>query len=237
MIVAHRLAALRRAYDLPADAVEQLSLLLALVAESPISLTTVREPADAVDVHIADSLLGLLVPEVRAASTVADLGSGAGFPGLVLAAALPGATVTLVEGVGRKAAFLADAHHRMGLTNVEVVSSRAEEWSAGSASQAVVTARALAPLTTLVEYAAPLLVPGGTLVAWKGPAGGAETSDGAAAASLLGMSAPELFVPPSHGQRDNGGRDTRLYVSSKVSDTPPGYPRRPGMARKRPIQA
>lgn len=237
MTVPDRLATLSERYRLPAEATQQLTLLLALVEQSPIALTTVREPSQAVDVHVADSLLGLLVPEVRAADAIVDIGSGAGFPGLVLATALPGAVVTLVESVGRKAAYLVDASAQMGLPNVEVVATRVEEWAAGRASQAVVTARALAPLTTLVEYAAPLLRNGGVLVAWKGPAAVEESADGATAADRLGMSPPVPLTPPSNVHEPAGRRDTRLYVSSKVSDTPHGYPRRPGMARKRPIRS
>lgn len=238
MTVDERLAALAASYGLAERAAEQLAQLLEMVERSPISLTAVREPARAVDVHIADSLLGLLVPDLRAADRLADLGSGAGFPGLVLAVALPGTSVTLVESVGKKAAFLLDARKLLELANVEVVAARAEEWTAGNETQAAVTARALAPLTTLIEYAAPLLRPGGILVAWKGPGAGHEQADGAAAAAMLGMTAPQdVAQPSSRTTLAHAERNTRLYVSSKVSTTPPGYPRRPGMARKRPIEA
>jgi 16S rRNA (guanine527-N7)-methyltransferase len=94
-------------------------------------------------------------------------------------------------------------------------------------------ARALAPLTVLVEYAAPLLEMGGALVAWKGRVELAEEADGAAAAAALGMTAPEA-IPV---QPFDGARERRLYLTSKVSPTPDRFPRRPGMARKRPIQA
>ncbi len=237
MAVTERLASLAERYDLPPGAAEQLSLLLALVEASPISLTTVREQELAVDVHVADSLLGLLVPEVRAAESIADLGSGAGYPGLVLAVARPESTVTLVESVGKKATFLMQASEELGLANVVIVAARAEEWAAGTGTQAVVTARAVASLSTLVEYAAPLLRPGGALVAWKGPAGESERADGAAAAERLGMSSPGEFPLPLNVHAPGTSRNTHLYVSSKVSSTPDGYPRRPGMARKRPIRS
>ena len=85
----------------------------------------------------------------------------------------------------------------------------------------------------LVEYAAPLLELGGALVAWKGRREPAEEADGAAAAGALGMSAPEAIAVEPFA----GARDRHLYLSSKVRPTPARYPRRPGMARKRPIQA
>jgi 16S rRNA (guanine527-N7)-methyltransferase len=170
---------------------------------------------------------------VRDAGRVADLGSGGGFPGLVLAIALPEAHVALVESVGRKAAFLAGATERLGLANVEVIGARAEAWPAGLGAQDVVTGRALAALPVLVEYAAPLLAVGGQLVAWKGRIEDPEAADGAAAAAALGMSEP-VAVPV---EPFRGSDERCLYLSSKVSPTPPGYPRRPGMARKRPFRA
>jgi 16S rRNA (guanine527-N7)-methyltransferase len=193
----------------------------------------VRARADALDSHIADSLSGLEIPAVRSARRIADLGAGAGFPGLVLAAALPDAHVALVESVGRKCAWLQRAIEAMDLSNVEVVNARAEQWPTGLAANDVVTARALAPLNVLVEYAAPLLVDRGLLVAWKGQRDTAEEADGAAAAARLGLEpADVLRVTPFPSARD---RHLHLYL--KVRPTPNGYPRRPGMASKRPLKA
>jgi 16S rRNA (guanine527-N7)-methyltransferase len=193
----------------------------------------VRDPAEGVDVHVADSLVALELDEVRAARRIADLGSGGGFPGLVLAIALPQARVALVESVSRKTAFLSRAASELGLDNIGVVAARAETWPAGLGAHDLVTARALAALPVLVEYAAPLLVDSGALVAWKGRVTEAEEADGRAAAVALGMSEPvRRGVAPFP---DSGERS--LYLSSKVSATPAGYPRRAGMARKRPIRA
>jgi 16S rRNA (guanine527-N7)-methyltransferase len=231
--VAARLARLAALYELPAHAERQLAVLLDLVASEPAAITTVRDPAEGVDAHVADSLVALDLPAVRAARRVADLGSGGGFPGLALAIALPAAHVALVESVGRKCAFLAQAAGELGLANVEVVNARAEAWEDGLGANDLVVARALAPMPVLVEYAAPLLEPGGLLVAWKGRREAAEEADTAAAARALGMSTPEaIAVEPFPAARDR-----HLYLSSKVSPTPSRYPRRPGMARKRPIQA
>jgi 16S rRNA (guanine527-N7)-methyltransferase len=231
--VSARLAQLAEQYSLPAEAPARLAVLLELVAAEPTSITTVRDPAEGVDVHVADSLVALELAAVRDARRIADLGSGGGFPGLVLAIALPGAHVALVESVGRKAAFLKNAIEALQLENVEAIQARAEEWPAGIGAHDLVTARALAPLSVLVEYAAPLLTGGGSLVAWKGAREASEEAGGRAAAATLGMSEPEVHpVRPFAAARDR-----HLYLSSKVSATPPGYPRRPGMARKRPIRA
>ena len=231
--VANRLADLADRYGLRAGAADRLGLLLELVAGEHSSITAVRDPAQGVDVHVADSLVALELPEVRDARRIADLGSGGGFPGLVLAIALPDGHMALVESVGRKAAFLRTAIERLDLPTTEAVQARAEDWAEGIGAHDLVTARALAPLSVLIEYAAPLLAPGGSLVAWKGARDHAEEADGEAAASALGMS--ELARRAVRPFR--AARDRHLYLSSKVSDTPPGYPRRPGMARKRPIRA
>lgn len=228
-----RLAQLSRQYALPAGSAERLRRLLALVASEPASITTVREPTRGADVHVADSLVALDLPEVRGAGRLADLGAGAGFPGLVLALALPGTEVVLVESVRRKAAFMRRAAADLSLPNVTVETGRAESWAAGRNSCDVTTARALAPLAVLLEYAAPLLRVGGSLVAWKAGVAPAERADAATAAALLGMGEPRrVSVAPFPG---SGTR--RLYLSSKVTNTPPGFPRREGMARKHPLQA
>jgi 16S rRNA (guanine527-N7)-methyltransferase len=231
--VAARLAELAARYGLPPGAEDRFAALLALVAAEPAAITAVRDPAEGVDAHVADSLAALDLPAVRAARRVADLGSGGGFPGLALAVALPAAHVALVESAGRKCAFLVSAAAELGLANVEVVNGRAEAWPEGIGAHDLVVARALAPLSVVVEYAAPLLDLGGALVAWKGRREPVEEADGAAAAAALGMSAPEAIpVKPFPAARDR-----HLYLTSKVSPTPNRYPRRPGIARKRPITA
>jgi 16S rRNA (guanine527-N7)-methyltransferase len=192
----------------------------------------VTDPREAVDVHVADSLVGLEVEDVRRAEVLADLGAGAGFPGLVLAAALPAARVVLVESVGRKAEFLRRAASALGLERAEVVALRAEEWRAGLGACDVVCARALARMDVLAEYAAPLLREGGALVAWKGRRDAEEERGGAAAAARLGLAVEE--VREVHPWPEAQAR--HLHVLRKVAPTPPGFPRRPGMARKRPLR-
>jgi 16S rRNA (guanine527-N7)-methyltransferase len=231
--VGARLAELAERYGLPEGAADRLAALLGLVAAEPASITTVRDPAVGVDAHVADSLVALDLPVVRAARRVADLGSGGGFPGLALAIALPAAHVALVESVGRKCAFLAGAAGELAIGNVKVVHGRAETWPEGIGAHDLVVARALAPLPVLVEYAAPLLEVNGALVAWKGQPEPAEEADGVAAAAAVGMSAPEAVAV----QPFERARARHLYLTSKVKPTPARFPRRPGMARKRPIQA
>lgn len=232
--VAARLRELSAEYELPAEAGDQLAAVLRELEHESASITTVRDPAEGVERHVEDSLTALAVPAVRAAARIADLGAGGGFPGFGLAAALPGSHVCLVESVERKCAFLERAATAAGFANAEVVCDRAESWAAGRGAMDVVTARALASLPVLLEYAAPLLRVGGTLVAWKGRAERGEIAAGEAAAAMLGMSSHAVVdLSPRRGAA--GGGDRSLYVYVKLAPTPDRFPRRVGVARKRPL--
>ncbi len=231
--VEREVGGLAERYALAAPAADRLAALLTALASDPHAPTTVREPAEAVRVHLADALVALELDIVRGAARIADLGAGAGFPGLPLAVALPAAEVALVESVARKCAFVRAAADAAGLANVEVVPERAESWRAGLGTRDLVTARALAPLAVLAEYAAPLLREGGALVAWKGRRDEQEERDAAAAAAALGLALDEVrFVRPYAGAQHR-----HLHVLRKVAPTPERFPRRPGMARKRPLAA
>lgn len=228
-----RLTELAGQWDVGAEGSAALGRMLGVLSADETAPTTVREAGRAVDAHIADALTGLAVTELAEARRVADIGAGAGLPGLVLAAARPAMEVTEVESQGRKCAFMEELITAMGLANAVVACSRAEEWADGRGACDAVTARAVAPLPVLVEYAAPLLRPGGALVAWKGAPDAAEREDGDHAATVLGLTPARIVpVPPFPGA------DQRfLYVYLKVRSLPNGYPRRPGMARKRPLRA
>ena len=219
-------------------AVGQLERLLDALAKEPAPQTAITDPEAAVDVHVADSLSGLEVGEMRSAGRIADVGPGAGFPGLVLAIALPSASVDLVEAARRKAAVIDRLRQAANIENARSVVARAEEWArtppalgGGRELYDCVTARAVAPLAVLVEYAAPLLRPNGVLVAWKGSRDPAEEGLGRRAADEVGMALGEVLrVEPFAGARHR-----HLHVYRKVAPTPERYPRRPGMAAKRPL--
>jgi 16S rRNA (guanine527-N7)-methyltransferase len=218
---------------LPAAGVAALRAVLELQAHDPAASTTVRDPAEAVDRHVADSLVALELAEVRRARRIADLGAGAGWPGLALAAALPEASVALVESAVRHCRYLERAVAAAGLANASVVHARAEAWPEGIGAHDLVTARALAALPVLCEYAAPLLAEGGALVAWKASVSDAEARAGAAAAAVLGLEVGEVrrVAPYPSAERRT------LHVFRKVAVTPERFPRRPGMAVKRPLGA
>ncbi|WP_196807155.1 16S rRNA (guanine(527)-N(7))-methyltransferase RsmG [Candidatus Solirubrobacter pratensis] len=213
----------------PESAAEPLARILELQATDPAASTTVRDPAQALERHVADSLVALELPMVAAARRVADLGSGAGWPGLALAAALPDADVRLVESAIRHCRYLERAAD--GMRNVRVVHARAEEWEEGLAAHDLVTARALAALPVVLEYAAPLLEDGGHVVAWKAAVSPEESAAGAAAAEILGLAPVEVVEVQPYP----AARDRTLHVFCKTAPTPERFPRRPGMAMKRPL--
>jgi 16S rRNA (guanine527-N7)-methyltransferase len=216
----------------PAAAEPALEALLAMLAEprAPVSASSVR---DAREVHVADSLSGLELEPLRSARRVADLGSGAGLPGLVMAACRPDARFDLIESVSRKCDFLRAAIERMGLSNATVVCRRSEEWAAGEGREAydAVTARAVGRLATLAELASPLLGEGGILAAWKGAPSADEEAELARASGRIAMEA--IAVHPVEPYP--GSRDRHIHLLRKNGATPNGLPRRPGMAAKRPF--
>lgn len=228
-----RVDALTQRHQLGRAAAQLLLTLAQLVAEDALAPTTVRDPGKVVDDHLADSLVALELAEVTSAATIADLGAGAGFPGLPLAIALPAARVALVESNARKATFIARAAAACGLENADVVTSRAESWPEGLGAFDLVTARAVAPLDVVAEYAAPLLRVGGTLLAWRGRRDPEAEAAAARAAGTLGLRLHEpVAVWPYPGAQHR-----HLHLISKVTETPAAFPRRPGLAAKRPLGA
>lgn len=210
---------------------EKLETVLAVLAEERASVSSVVDER-AWRVHVVDSLTGLEVAEVRAAGRIADVGAGAGFPGLALAVALPQAQVDLIESIGRKCEFMQRTIEAAGIANASVRNTRSEDWAAseGRGAYDVVTARAVGRLSTLAELASPLLKPKGVLVAWKGKRDADEDRQLERASEALAMS-PETILDVG----DRAGSEHRhLHVIRKTGPTPPNLPRKPGIAKKRP---
>jgi 16S rRNA (guanine527-N7)-methyltransferase len=225
------LDALAQRHRLGVGAIDSLAALLVAVAEDDHAPTTVRDPLRGVDDHLADSLVALDSESVRGASTIADIGSGAGFPGLPLAIALPRAQVTLIESSARKCAFIERARTVTGAANATVVHTRVEEWRTGREACDLVTARALAPLPVVVEYAAPLLRVGGVLVAWRGRRDPQAEAEAARAADQLGLEPRDPWLVSPYP----GAAHRHLHLMFKVRETSARFPRRPGVALKRPL--
>ena len=210
---------------------EQLRTVLDLLAAERASVSSIVDER-AWKVHVADSLTGLRVPELRAAERIADIGAGAGFPGLVLAVALPKASVDLIESVGRKCDFMTRAGEAAGIPNATVLNTRSEDLAAADGREAydVVTARAVGRLSTLAELASPLLKPNGVLIAWKGKRDEDEEAQLSRATESLAM-APEQVLEVGD---EAGSQHRHLHVIRKVGATPASLPRKPGIAKKRP---
>jgi len=218
-------------FDLSAATATRLERLIELLVENPEAPTTVRDRRAVVDDHLADSLVALELPEVRSARVVADLGAGAGPPGLVLAAALPEAHVALVESSRRKSAFIARAIEASQLDNAAAICTRAEAWTEGRDRHDLVTARALAAPAVVAEYAAPLLRIGGFLLLWRGIREPDAEQAGERAAAELGLEPVRTLRVQPYAQV----RNRHLHLMVKVAETPARFPRRPGIAAKRPL--
>jgi 16S rRNA (guanine527-N7)-methyltransferase len=177
-------------------------------------LTSISDRAEASRVHVQDSLRAVPLLEPFPGSIV-DVGSGGGAPGIPLAAALPRREVTLLESNRRKATFLESMAAEF--PNVRVVWGRAEEQEPEQFGVALAKALAVPPVAA--EWCLPLVEVDGAVILWIGPSADLEALR--KAGEQLGAAAPE----------DHAG----LAVLRKVEPTPPGFPRRPGMARKRPL--
>ena len=193
---------------------ERLERWLDALLATP-GLTSIRDRSEAARVHVDESLAALEVVR-RYGGPIVDVGSGGGAPGIPLAAALPDRQVTLLEANGRKCAFLREM--ALEFPNVTVVQGRAEEQQTDRFGVAV--AKALAPPPVAAEWCLPLVAPGGAAILYVGPTAQAEQV--ARVAELL---AAELEPDSPPG----------LLVLRKLGPTPPGFPRRPGVARKRPL--
>lgn len=208
-----------------------------LAANRRLGLTALREPEAIQRRHFLESL-AVAVALAKLAiqpDRAIDIGSGGGFPGLPLKIVRPEVRLTLLEATGRKAAFLAELVQRLGLAQVEVATGRAEALAHDPAHRQaydLALARAVAPLPVLVELALPFLRLGGYLAAPKGSRAPQEAEEAAKALAVCGghleriepLAAPGARVAPT------------LVLVRKVSPTPEGYPRRPGIPFKRPLR-
>ncbi len=203
--------------------------LAVMRANEQMNLTRVTSPSQVLALHIQDSATALPYIQGAPAGALADIGSGPGYPGMVLAI-LSGRATVLVESVVKKARFLDETSLMLGL-DVEVVPRRAEELAAERPQAfTCVVARAVSSLAALVELASPLLKPGGRLVCMKGRLSTEESLSGDAAALACGMRALECaeFALP-------GGESRTIVVYERRGTVRERLPRRPGMAQRHPL--
>ena len=226
------------ANDIPAvtGLAEKLNIYLDLLREwnNQMDLTAVLDDEETVDRHFIDSLTVLKTGLIAEASSLIDVGTGAGFPGLVLAMAKPELRVTLLDAQQKRLAFLQAVCEATGTTNAVIVHARAEDGARKKEFREqfdIAAARALAPVDVLSEYLLPYVRIGGCALCWKGPAMKEELTSGRRAAHLLGGSLEMPVSCPVAGRE----WDHLILPIRKVQSTPKQYPRKAGTPKQKPL--
>ncbi|MGN0162570.1 MAG: 16S rRNA (guanine(527)-N(7))-methyltransferase RsmG [Candidatus Ornithomonoglobus sp.] len=199
-----------------------------------VNLTRITEPEEVVTKHFLDSLTPLLTDRVN--GRVIDVGTGAGFPGLVLKCARPEIELTLLDSLNKRITFLKDAAAEMGITDgIEFIHSRAEDAALSPEHRErydTVVSRAVANMRTLAEWCLPFVKPGGYLLALKGPLALSELDDARAAIEVLGGSVESVFsadIPFTELEH-------KIIVIKKLRHTPKQFPRKGKKATEIPVE-
>ncbi len=214
---------------------EKLNLYGNLLLEwnEKMNLTAIKEPEEVLFKHFYDCILFFKNVKLPPNATLVDVGTGAGFPGMVIKIVRPDIKVTLLDSLNKRLIFLNEVISQLNLTGIETVHSRAED--AGKNKQYrekfdFVTARAVASMPVLSEYCMPLVKKGGRLVAMKGPSAKDEIAMSPNALKILGGDTPQIFTETLTGD------EQRMFViCKKISQTPPKYPRKPSDISKQPL--
>lgn len=198
-----------------------------------INLTAITDDEGVALKHFADCLLLFKYVDIKSGASLIDVGTGAGFPGLVIAAARSDINVTLLDSTGKKLKAVKDIADNMGLKNVTVLHSRAEE--AGRSADYrerfdYATARAVAQLNVLCEYCLPFVALGGSFISMKGAAAKEEIGAAKSAVSLLGGKTERVntFEIPDCGERC-------IIEIKKISQTSPKFPRASAKIAAKPL--
>lgn len=212
------------------DALDQYAEIL-VEYNQKVNLTAITDPEGIEDKHFADSLLLANLPET--AGKLVDVGTGAGFPGVVAKIFKPELQLTLMEPTGKRVEFLKYVCAQLGLLGVEFAKERAEEAARKVWREQfdVATARGVAALPMLSEYCLPLVKVGGVFLAMKGPGAAEELAESGAALKKLGgkgSGVAEFHLP--------GGDVRNIIRIKKISQTPPVYPRNGGKIAKSPLK-
>ena len=221
--------------ELSRDAAGKLSAYRDMLIEWNRKMDLTSVPEEEIPLrHLGDSLLPVFAyPELfPSGALLADVGTGAGLPGLPVAIVREDLQVTLIESMRRRCEFLSAVRETLGLPNVRILCVRAEEAGRDKTLRERfdrTVSRAVAAAPVLLEYLLPLTRVGGSALCWKGPGAPQEAQDGREAALLLGGGELSL-LPVSYP-----GEERYLLRADKVSGTPDRYPRRPGIPGKRPL--
>lgn len=214
---------------------EKLNLYGNLLLEwnEKINLTAITEPEEVLFKHFYDCILFLKHVNVPQDATLIDVGTGAGFPGMVLKIVRPDIEVTLLDSLNKRLVFLNDVIEKLGLVGIKTVHSRAEDAGKSKLYREkydVVTARAVAALPVLLEYCVPLANLGGQFVSMKGPSALEEAENSKNAVNILGVTQPKIIC-----ETLNGDAERTFVIFKKISRTSPKYPRKPADISKQPL--
>lgn len=204
---------------------------LLLEKNQVMNLTAITEPREVATLHLLDSL-ALAAHEELAGKKIIDVGTGAGFPGMPLAIALPGVDMTLLDSLNKRIDFLQEVCNALSLQDITCVHARAEEFAAAHReSYDFAVSRAVAALPVLCELCLPLVKVGGAFLAMKSSRSQEETDQAAKAISLLGGKlerVTDYSIPTTDITH-------RLLTIRKISPTPKKYPRRFAQIKKQPL--
>ena len=198
------------------------------------NLTAIRDVESIRVKHFLDSFSCVMAWQANPPTSLIDVGTGAGFPGIPLKILYPNMKLTLVESVGKKATFCQHIVDTLKLEHVSIIKARAEEVGQDHHHREkyeVAVARAVANLNVLSEFLLPLIRLGGTMLAQKGESGPAEAQSAEKTMKILGGKLKQLIPVNLPGVVD----DRYLVLVEKVAATPHNYPRKPGMPAKMPL--
>ncbi len=215
------------------DAFDRYTELL-LEWNQKFNLTRITEPGEIAVKHYLDSLSLLEFAQIPDGSSLIDIGTGAGFPGIPLKIAIPGLKLTLLDSVRKRLAFLEAVVQELGLSDVQIVHGRAEDFGQDRAFRArydFSVSRAVARLSVLCELCMPFCRVGGRFIAYKGPDVDEEVAEASKAIRVLGgklESVHKFVLPGSDLQRS-------LVIVGKTEQTPRAYPRKAGTPEREPL--
>lgn len=221
--------------ELDKEKTERLTIYgnLLLSRNEKINLTAITEPEEVLYKHFYDCILFLKHIKPEKGESLIDVGTGAGFPGMVLKIMRPDIKVTLLDSLNKRLVFLNDVIEKTGLEDICTVHMRAEDAGKSPVHRekyGIACARAVAAMPVLMEYCLPLVKKSGMFVAMKGASANEETAAAQNAARLLGAEKPTIICETLTGN------ERRAFVTAKkISQTPTKYPRKPSEISKHPL--